>query len=210
MHPADATPATSPTGHALHEAKRALRAQVIAARDALDPAYRVAAAREITGRLALLGSFASARVVLVTLPFGSEWDSRPLAQAALAAGKTLAMPRVNNATRMLELHAINDLIADVVVGYRGIPEPLPGLPHVDGAAIDWVLVPGVAFNAEGFRLGYGGGYYDRLMTTLAPGAARVAGAFDAQIAPRIPAAAHDLRVDLIVTESRTLSRPVRG
>ena len=204
MHPAAGAPEASLTGHALHEAKRALRAQIIAARDALDPAYRAAASQTIATRLEALSSFTAAQVVLVTLPFASEWDSRPFAHAALAAGKTLAMPRVNNTTRMLELHAISDIAGHVVPGYRGIPEPLPQLPRIDAATIDWVLVPGVAFNAQGYRLGYGGGFYDRLMTTLKPTAARIAGAFDAQIAPRIPAAAHDLRVDLIVTESRIL------
>ena len=154
-----------------------------------------------------LPSFAAARVVLVTLPFGSEWDTRPLARAALASGKTLVVPRVNGATRMLELHAIGDITADVTPGYQGIPEPLPTLPRVDAATIDWVLVPGVAFSPDGRRLGYGGGYYDRLMTLLRPAIPRVAGAFDAQIAERIPAASHDLSVDMIVTESRILPAP---
>jgi 5-formyltetrahydrofolate cyclo-ligase len=209
MHPAAATPDSALTGHALHEAKRALRAHVIAARDALEPSVRAAAAQAIAERLQALPSFTAARAVLVTLPFGSEWDTRPFALAALRSGKTLVLPRVNNATRMLELHAIGDLAESVATGYRGIPEPLPTTPRVDAAAIDWVLVPGVAFSANGGRLGYGGGYYDRLITTLPPATARIAGAFETQIAPQIPAAAHDLCVDLIVTESRILSPPAR-
>jgi 5-formyltetrahydrofolate cyclo-ligase len=195
---------TELTGAALREAKRALRAQVIAARDALEPAYRATASQLICRRVEALPSFAAAQVVLVTLPFGSEWDTRPLAQAALAGGKTLVVPRVDGATRMLALHAIGDLAADVAPGFRDIPEPLPALPRVAAATIDWVLVPGVAFSADGRRLGYGGGYYDRLMIELRPGTARIAGAFDAQIARRIPAGSHDLSVDVIVTESRTL------
>jgi 5,10-methenyltetrahydrofolate synthetase len=201
-------PETALTGAALHEAKRALRAQMIAARDALDLAYRASASRTICVRVEALSSFAMARVVFVTLPFDSEWNTRPLALAALASGKTLVVPRVNAATRMLELHAITDIAGDVKPGYRGIPEPLSTLPRIDAAAIDWVLVPGVAFSPEGRRLGYGGGYYDRLMmSTLDPTAPRIAGAFDAQIAAHIPAAAHDLGVDMIVTESRILVTP---
>jgi len=202
--------ATPLTGAALHEAKRALRTQMIDVRDALDPKFRESASLAIAGRLQTQPSFAAARVVLVTLPFRSEWDTRPLARAALALGKTVVAPRVNIGTRMLELHAIGDIERDVAPGYRGIPEPLSTLPRIDAAAIDWVLIPGVAFSAEGRRLGYGGGYYDRLMSILASATSRIAGAFDAQIAASIPAAAHDLCVDIIVTEARILNAPPRG
>ena len=198
------SPETALTGAALHEAKRALRTQVIAARDALGPAMRASASQSIGNRVQALPTFQTARVVLVTLPFESEWDTRPLALAALASGKNLVVPRVNGATRMLELHAIRNLDGHLTPGFRGIPEPLPTLPRIDAATIDWVLVPGVAFSADGARLGYGGGFYDRLMTLLSPGTPRVVGAFDAQIVPHIPAAAHDLTVDMIVTESRIL------
>jgi 5-formyltetrahydrofolate cyclo-ligase len=75
---------------------------------------------------------------------------------------------------------------------------------VDVAAIDWVLVPGVAFDLAGHRIGYGGGYYDRLLPTLREDAPRIAGAFELQIVERVPASAHDLKVDAIVTEARTI------
>ena len=65
-----------------------------------------------------------------------------------------------------------------------------------------MLVPGVAFDLGGRRLGYGGGYYDRLLPLLPPRAARVAGAFEIQLVERVPAAPHDVAVDAIVTESR--------
>ena len=68
-----------------------------------------------------------------------------------------------------------------------------------------MLVPGIAFDAAGKRLGYGGGHYDRLLPLLPPAAARVAGAFEAQIVERVPAAPHDIGVDCIVTERRTLA-----
>ncbi len=67
------------------------------------------------------------------------------------------------------------------------------------------MVPGVAFDPEGRRLGYGGGYYDRLLPLLSPRAARVAGAFDLQLVDRVPAGPNDIAIDAVVTESRALS-----
>jgi 5-formyltetrahydrofolate cyclo-ligase len=87
----------------------------------------------------------------------------------------------------------------------GIPEPVPDCHPVPRDAIDFVLVPGVAFDAAGRRLGYGGGYYDRLLPLLRPAAARVAGAFELQLVDRVPVSPYDLTVDAIVTESRTLT-----
>ena len=99
---------------------------------------------------------------------------------------------------------IEDADADVEPGYRGIPEPREALARVDPRDVDWVLVPGVAFDAGGRRLGYGGGYYDRLLVLLDPGVPKVAGAYEMQIVSEIPAAPHDLRVDAIATSERLL------
>jgi 5-formyltetrahydrofolate cyclo-ligase len=191
-------------GGALREAKQALRAKVIAARDAISPAERDAASRRIAESIAALPSFAAARAVLLTLPFRSEWDATLLARIAIAAGKQVAVPRVDTAARVLALHSVSDLDLHAAPGFRGIPEPHASQPAVTPESIEWALVPGVAFDIEGRRLGYGGGYYDRLLSLLAAGAMRVAGAFELQIVHEVPAAPHDLSMDVIVTEARTI------
>jgi 5-formyltetrahydrofolate cyclo-ligase len=192
-------------GPALRAAKLALRRRVLALRDALPVAVRTAASAAIAARILERADFKAARAVLLTLPFGSEWDTGAVMRAALAAGRTVAVPRVDNESRMLELHAITDPECDVVAGYRDIPEPLRACPLVARDTIDFVLVPGVAFDRLGRRMGYGGGYYDRLLPLLSPRAAKVAGAFEVQLVDRVPAAAHDIAVDAIVTESRELA-----
>jgi len=192
-------------GPSLREAKMALRRQILAVRDALDPEVRAAAARAITRGLLALPTFPSARTVLLTVAFRTEWDTLPLVAAALSAGKVVAVPRVNPGSRMLELHRVTDPAAEIAPGFQGIPEPRPECAPVAAEAIDWVLVPGVAFDRAGRRLGYGGGYYDRLLPLLRPTVARVAGAYELQLVDRIPAAPHDLAVDVIVTESRTIA-----
>lgn len=198
-------PAARPSaGVALRTAKRQLRARILAERDALAPTVRDHAASAIAGRILALPSFATARTVLLTIAFGSEWDTMPLVNAALAAGKTVVAPRVDLATRMLALCAIRDPLVDLALGHRGIREPGPHCPVQAPTAIDWVLVPGIAFDRSGRRLGYGGGYYDRLLPLLAPGTPRVAGAFDLQLVPCVPVGTHDLTVEVIVTESTTI------
>ena len=193
-----------PTGVALRDLKRAIRERVLATRDALPSQQRAAASEKIAERLIELPSFLEARTILVTIPFRNEWDSRLLAQRALALGKTLASPRVDLQTRMLSLHSVCDLSIDLAPGYRGIPEPTTRCPPVAIDSIEWVLVPGVAFDVHGRRLGYGGGYYDRLLPLLPKAAPRIAGAFEAQLVAEVPAAPHDLSVDVIVTEARVI------
>ncbi len=196
-----------PAADALRETKRALRERVLAERDRAPPAFRAAASAAIGTSLAARGDFRAAKTVLLTLSFGSEWDTLPLLLTALEQGKTVVLPRVDTATRTLELCRLTEPSRDVMPGYRGIPEPQPHCALIRAEAIDWVLVPGVAFDAAGRRLGYGGGYYDRLIPALRSDSARIAGAFELQMVDRVPAAPHDAPVRGIVTESRTLQTP---
>lgn len=204
MAPDPPLPPAPPVGAALRAAKRSVREQAIAARDAMPVAARAAASAAIAARIVALPSFAAARTMLVTLPFRSEWDTRLVVDRALAAGKTVVSPRVDPVARMLSLHRIADLVRDVAPGYRHIPEPLEHCAVVAGAEVDWVLVPGVAFDIAGRRLGYGGGYYDRLLPLLPADATRIAGAYEIQIVAAVPFGPHDLTVDAIVTETRVV------
>jgi 5-formyltetrahydrofolate cyclo-ligase len=192
------------TGPALHDAKRELRARIVAARDAMPAAARAAAACGISARIAALPGFRAARCVLLNVAFRSEWSTAALLDVALA-GKTVALPRVNAEQRVLELFVIRDLARDTAPGYRGIVEPHASLPRIAAADVDWVLVPGVAFDLDGRRLGYGGGYYDRLLAALPARTVRVAGAYDLQVVREVPSARHDLVVDTLATESRLLT-----
>ena len=200
--PQDRTAA--PVGAPLREAKQAMRIRVAALRDALDADWRAEASRALCASIAALPSFARASTVLLTAPFRSEWNAEPLIDLALAQGKTVALPRVIEPARMLELCRIADAARDIVLGWKGIPEPASDCGRVELADVDWVLVPGVAFDRDGARLGYGGGYYDRLLPLLPARAPRVAGAFHAQIVDEVPRAPHDITMDVVVTERGVL------
>ncbi|MDQ6620646.1 MAG: 5-formyltetrahydrofolate cyclo-ligase [Pseudomonadota bacterium] len=194
-------------GLALREAKVALRNRILLERDNLTEGERAQKADAIVARLCALPAFVAARTVLLTSAFRSEWATAPLIHHALSQGKIVALPRVNVASRMLELRRVVDFSSDVAPGYRGIPEPLPGAAFIEPPDVDWVLVPGVAFDRAGRRLGYGGGFYDRLLPLISPDAPRVAGAYALQLVDRVPAAPHDVTVDAIVTESEMIAVP---
>ena len=191
---------------AIAEAKRELRRQVLACRDALSPDTRQAASRQICHRVAESPEFRRAATALLFASFGSEVSTAPLLEAALAQGKRVVLPRVNPATRELELREVRNLTDDLVLGQWGIPEPIPGrCPEVPLGTVDFVLVPGVAFDRRLRRLGYGGGYYDRVLAETRGVA--IALAFDVQLVPEVPTDDHDLHVPVLITERERIDSP---
>ena len=93
---------------------------------------------------------------------------------------------------------------ELVPGPFGLAQPSEHAPHVSHARIDAVIIPGVAFDEQGTRLGYGGGYYDRLLPMMRPECMRVGVAFDEQVLAHIPAEEHDACVDVLVTPPRII------
>jgi 5-formyltetrahydrofolate cyclo-ligase len=187
----------------LREQKKLLRAQVLSRRDLLSAAQRAAASRDITGQLQALPAYRQARSVLAYMGFGSEVDTTTFVEQVLHDGKLLALPRIDRATRSLQLHRIHRL-DQLVAGVWGIREPDADANPLSMAEIDFVLMPGVAFDRRGGRLGYGAGFYDRLLADgpSIPRAQRVAAAFDVQIVDEVPCDAHDQRLDVIISENR--------
>ena len=188
---------------ALRAQKKALREKILAQRDALSPAARAAASREITQRLLAEPGYIQARSVLAYMGFGSEVDTSNFVNQALHDGKLLALPRIDKASQSLRLHRVNRL-DELVSGVWGIREPHGEAAAVGLDEIDFVLMPGVAFDRSGARLGYGAGYYDRLLASGARRALRVTAAFDVQIVDTVPADAHDQSLDIIISENRII------
>jgi 5-formyltetrahydrofolate cyclo-ligase len=180
--------------------KAALRREVLAARDALTAAMREAASEKISQQILALDAWKNARTVLAYLSFGSEFITDELITDAKARGKQLVLPRVDPASRTLVLHAVSDSVSEVQSGVWGIREPRPERPMVPSGQIDFVLVPGVAFTPACARLGYGGGFYDRLIAGFEQRPPLVAAAFALQMRDRLPQSSHDQGIDLVVTE----------
>lgn len=182
--------------------KQALRQRIIAARDELTPTLQARLSKEIVRQLCSLVSYRAARTVLGYLNFGSELQSELWVRQAVRDGKQVLLPRVNKASRHLELFEVKDLDHDVAPGAYAIREPLlERCRHVAAPGeIDLILLPGVAFDRGGGRLGYGGGYFDKLLAQLACRPVLVAGAFALQVIDEVPQESTDRKIDWLVTE----------
>ena len=183
--------------------KAEARRRALAARDALPEAARARLAGAVRARALELPELAAAGTVMLFASFRSELDTGPIAEWVLRAGKTLCLPRILGPRRMAAFR-VTDRAVDLAPGTWGIPEPREGLPEVPPQTIDLVFVPGSAFDEEGGRCGWGGGFYDTYLPLTRPGTPRVALAFEAQLVPKIAGEAHDLPVTAIVTERRVI------
>lgn len=152
--------------HLTTNGKKPLRQQAQALRDSLDPPTRMAADRAMAQAVIESSLFSRAPLVLAYCSFGSEVDTHTLIEEALRQDKEVALPRCLPGTGLMTWHTITSL-SDLAPGYGGILEP----PDNPATLLDpWTtdshalaLVPGLLFDDAGYRLGYGGGYYDRFL-----------------------------------------------
>ena len=184
--------------------KAALRALVLQRRDGLDPAFRQAASRRIVDAVLARDAFRDARSVMAYASFGSEIDTSVLCETVLRVGKTLLLPRVDKTRDAIRVYEVRDLARDLDTNRWGIREPRPETcREVGPGELEFVFVPGVAFDTRGGRLGYGKAFYDRLLaaSTQAGGSPTlVAGAFAVQVVEDVPMEPHDVRIPVVVTE----------
>ena len=188
----------------LQQAKKTLRATVLARRDAMLPAARTAASREILAKVCALPQYRDAKYVLTYMGFGSEIETQAFFLRIIADGKTAVLPRVDQATQSLILHSARHL-SELLAGKWGIREPHPDAPTVSMSAIDFILMPGVAFDRSGNRLGYGRGYYDKAVLAANPALVRVTACFACQIVDQVPAGPLDQKVNIIITENEIIA-----
>ncbi len=150
--------------------------------------------------------YRQAQTVLGYLNFGAELAAELWVQRSLADGKRVLLPRVNRASKHLDLYQVLDLQHDVAPGMWGIREPVVERCIKEEAlgTVDFILLPGVAFTREGARLGYGGGFYDKLLAQMPHRPSLVAGAFALQVVQEIPQENTDHHVGWLVTEDETI------
>lgn len=186
-------------------ARHTIRQETLRARDLLSSETRREKSRAITTRLRQLEEFRATRLLFVYVNFRSEAETLPLIRECLRQNMRIAVPRTLVTKKRLIPYEIHEPEKDLAPGYCQIPEPLISRTmQIDPARIDTIILPGSAFDLSGGRLGYGGGYYDRFLASEAPGALRIAIAYDLQVVEALPLEPHDQRVHYLLTESRTL------
>ena len=195
----------------LHSLKPSIRKTIFAQREQLPADTRAAYSAAITERLLQLPEYRQAGAVLGYMNFGAEFASELWVARALADGKRLALPKVNRHTNHLDLYWVDDPENQLAAGLWGIREPVvERCERLNNPnEVEFALLPGVAFTRDGARLGYGGGFYDKLLIQLdsrdgAHQPALVAAAFAMQIVEQLPQEATDRKVEWLVTESETI------
>ncbi|WP_309395938.1 5-formyltetrahydrofolate cyclo-ligase [Cerasicoccus maritimus] len=178
--------------------KAALRHLALARRSSLPPEERQTRNQHIMQKLFALPDFTQASRVLFYVSFGSEVDTHDLMNRSFG-GKDVLAPRVNGDS--LHVHELNSL-DELKPGAFGILEPVATLPEVATDSVEVILVPGAAFDLRGHRIGYGKGYYDRLLSSV--NALKIGLAYDRQIVDTVPNEEHDIPVDILITNERVL------
>jgi len=192
------------TGHAesllRRRAKLVLRDRMRSVREALPGAACDARSSEITKRLFGLAELERASTVLAFASIRNEVRTQPFMQAAWEAGKRVALPRVVGDE--LRLYLVGPETG-LVEGAFSVPEPPEAAAQVEPDEVDFALVPALAVDPRGYRIGYGSGYYDRLIPRLRT-ACTCAVAYDFQLISEVPQLPFDIAVDLVVTDERVI------
>ena len=180
-----------------------LRKETLRTRNELSKSQRIKASEAICENLLNMPEIINSNTIFAYVSFRSEVSTLTLIEALIAAGKTVAVPITRVKEKRLDAIRIQNITHDLDPGYCDIPEPTTALCEIniiDPVTIDAILLPGSVFDIRGGRFGYGGGFYDRFVSSI-PTAKRIGLAYDLQVVEHIPLQPHDELLDFVVTES---------
>jgi 5-formyltetrahydrofolate cyclo-ligase len=182
------------------DSKNALRQQIRARLNGMTPERRAADSAKACALLEQQAVWKQARTILFYAPLPDEPDLWPLVSVSLAAGRTIALPWFDAKTDHYIAARIQDPANDVRFGRFGIREPTRDCPVIPLNQLEFLLVPGVAYDLRGRRLGRGKGFYDQMLALVRGTTCGVA--FEEQIVDEVPVEPHDVHLNCILTPSR--------
>lgn len=185
--------------------KKELRKKFLDLRNSMSKEEIIQKSKKITEILLNMDFYKKSHVIMTYVDFGSEVITRDFIKYAQNNGKKVFVPLTDKKNKRLIFSELKDFDNDLVIGTYGILEPkkisdedyILKIPEV-------VLVPGLIFSTAGYRIGYGGGYYDRYLKAIGNSPQRLGLAFDFQINDNIPTFDYDEKVDVIITEKRII------
>lgn len=184
--------------------KETLREKYLKARRALSREEIEVKSARIGERLMRLESYQKSEVVFFYCSKDPEVQTRDLIGKAIQSGKKVALPLCEDKGR-LQVRSIKDLICDCVEGPWGLMEPvIEKTQEVRVEDIEVFVIPGIAFDSKGHRIGWGKGYFDRFLKKLASDQLKIGLAFEVQLAPLLEIEPHDEKVDVLITENRVI------
>ena len=174
--------------------KKEMRAYIRTKKRAMTEAQIVSASARLGEQFRECELYRNAKTIYGYLPYNQEVRTVPMLEQAIRDGKRVAVPKCYG--DQMRFIYINDFVAEVAPGYANIPEPIADGPVADDKTA-LVLMPGLAFDPEGHRLGYGGGFYDRFLQNE-PDHPTLALCYEFQMLPHLETEAHDIPVDCVL------------
>lgn len=181
--------------------KKKLRKEIQEKRDSIPITDRKKRSKIIAEKFHNTNYYADSNNILTYYPFGSEIDTAIVISQALKNNKSIILPKVYG--QELKLYYVDKLPEQLERGQYGIMEPIPHFcKPAEIKDIDLVVIPGLGFDKNLNRLGYGKGFFDRLLALIPKEVKKIALCFDVQVVENIPISEHDIKIDLLITESK--------
>ncbi len=146
--------------------------------------------------------YKNAKTIFIFVSFGSEVNTHKIIEQAISDGKNICVPKINSKEKGMEVFKIEGM-ADLKEGYYGVLEPFVDRSKVAEEEIDLVVVPGIGFDINGYRLGYGGGFYDKFFNNMKKEVPKIALGYNVQMVDEVTTEEHDERVNGLITETHT-------
>lgn len=180
--------------------KRQLRKEILSKRALVPLQARKNAENSIYSLLFELDDFKKSHIISSFVSFRDEVEMQIINQKIIKDKMTLVLPYIDMATKTMTFHIVKAL-EELKINNFGILEPNPKLhPQIDINQIDLILTPGVAFDLRGYRIGYGGGFYDRFFSEIKKTIPKIGIAFEVQVVDTLEPEMHDLPVTHLITE----------
>ena len=183
--------------------KKKIREQILDNKEKMDEITLKSYSDSIIDQLYNTDYYKKSKTIMTFISFGAEVDTHEFIKTSIANGKRIVVPITIPETKQLKLSQVLDF-NHLEIGFYNILTPKKEfIRYVDPSEVDLIIVPGVAFDRDGYRIGYGGGYYDRFLSKL-DHVTKISLAFDMQLIPKVPHESFDIAVNYIITEKELI------